>query len=281
MRPSLRTTEAMIAPIGECREEWQILNDICKRMGLGGAHIFAVERALARIGLGITPHRMADLLIRTGKGGDLFGLRRSGWSWKKLATKAPRGVVFHELQPLAPLKKFIKFKDRRIPMTEPRIMAELARLEATAGDTGEFPLRMIGMREMNSHNSWMHNSPRLMPDSRRHTLRINPRDAVALGLADGASADLGSVADTIRVEVLYSEEMIAGTVALPHGWGHDGGWQRANAAGGSTSNFLASQVEELSGTTVLNGIPVRLIPVADPAETSTSGADVAAVPAST
>ncbi|HEX3613662.1 MAG TPA: hypothetical protein VHU88_18380 [Sporichthyaceae bacterium] len=56
--------------------------------------------------------------------------------------------------------------------------------------------------------------------------------------------------------------MIRGTVALPHRWGHAGGWQRANRAGGSTSNFLSSRVEAISGTTVLNGIRVRLEAVA-------------------
>ncbi|MGQ0629695.1 MAG: molybdopterin-containing oxidoreductase family protein [Sporichthyaceae bacterium] len=274
VRPSLRITEKVIEPIGQCRQEWEILDDLCKRMGLGGAHIYGVERFFARFGLGIKPQQMADLLIRTGKGGDLFGLRRSGWSWKKLATKAPRGVVFHEVQPLAPLKKFIRTPDRKIPMTDPRIMAELARLEQRAGADAAFPLRMIGMREMNSHNSWMHNSPRLMPDSRKHGLRINPRDAAALGLLDGAAADLSSASATIRVEIMLSEEMVAGTVALPHGWGHDGGWQRANAAGGSTSNFLSSQVEVLSGISVLNGIPVNLTPVR-PTGTSEGAAAIA------
>jgi formate dehydrogenase len=66
------------------------------------------------------------------------------------------------------------------------------------------------------------------------------------------------------VPVLVTDEMIPGTVALPHGWGHSGSWQRANAAGGATSNFLASSlaedVETLSGSTVLNGIPVRIEP---------------------
>ncbi|MGQ0465125.1 MAG: molybdopterin-containing oxidoreductase family protein [Sporichthyaceae bacterium] len=262
MRPSIRITEKVIEPIGQCRQEWEVLNEICKRMGLGGAHIFAVERLMAKVGLGMTPRRMADLLVRTGRAGDWYGLRRSGWSWKKLAEKAPRGVVFHEQQPIAPLKKFVKTKDRRIPMTDPRILAEFARLEAATDRDGDYPLRMIGLREMNSHNSWMHNSPRLMPEKRRHTLRINPRDAAPLGVLDGGVADLVSEGGSIRVEVVYTDEMTPGTVALPHGWGHAGGWQRANAAGGSTSNFLSSRVEELSGTSVLNGIPVRLEPVA-------------------
>ncbi|MBA3743509.1 hypothetical protein [Sporichthya sp.] len=71
-------------------------------------------------------------------------------------------------------------------------------------------------------------------------------------------ANLSSEGGLIEVQVTLNPEMIRGTVELPHGWGHAGGWQRANAAGGSTSNFLSSRVERISGTSVLNGIPVRL-----------------------
>jgi formate dehydrogenase len=209
---------------------------------------------------------MADLLIRTGKGGDLFGLRRSGWSWKKYAAKAPRGVVFHEEQPIGSVKSVIKTRDRKIAMADQRFLAELDRMEDGAAESAEFPLRMIGLREMNSHNSWMHNSPRLMPDKRRHHLHINPDDAAALGLAEDDLANLASEGGAIEVQVTLNPEMIRGTVALPHGWGHAGGWQRANAAGGSTSNFLSSRVEKLSGTSVLNGIPVRLEAVATSAD---------------
>ncbi|MGQ0845754.1 MAG: molybdopterin-containing oxidoreductase family protein [Sporichthyaceae bacterium] len=258
VRPSFRVTEPVVEPPGQCRQEWEILDDIAARMGLGAARMFRVERALARRGIKITPRQMADLLIRTGKGGDFYGLRRGGWSWKKYLEKAPRGVVFHEQQPIAPVRSVIKTKDRRIPMADPRILAELDRLERRVPDGADFPLRMIGMREMNSHNSWMHNSPRLMPDRRRHELHVSPADADALGLADGAEAILASRNGAIEVLVKHSGEMTPGTVALPHGWGHSGGWRRANAAGGAISNLLSSEVEELSGISVLNGIPVKL-----------------------
>ncbi len=123
-----------IEPMGQAREEWEVLNEICKRMGLGGAHMFGIERALAKRGLAIKPHQMADLLIRTGKGGDLFGLRRSGWSWKKYAEKAPRGVVFHEEQPISSVKTVIKTKDKKIAMADPRFLAELERLEGSLAE---------------------------------------------------------------------------------------------------------------------------------------------------
>src|SRR6202008_464998 len=103
---------------------------------------------------------------------------------------------------------------------------------------------------------------KLMPGSRHLLLRIHPADAAALSLVEGDEARITSSAGQIVVPVTLTDEMIQGTVALPQGWGHNGSWQRANAAGGATSNFLASSrvedVEALSGSTVLNGIPVRI-----------------------
>ena len=59
---------------------------------------------------------------------------------------------------------------------------------------------------------------------------------------------------------------MAGTIAVPHGWGHDGGWQVANAAGGANTNVLASSepgdLERLAGMAHLNGIAVRIEAVA-------------------
>ncbi|GAA5149253.1 molybdopterin-dependent oxidoreductase [Pseudonocardia eucalypti] len=263
VRPSIRVTEAVADAPGQCRQEWEILDDIAARMGLGGAYSYGIQRQLAKIGIRLRPRQLADLILRTGKGGDWFGLRRRGWSWRKLAERAPRGVVFHEYLPLAPLRKMIKTEGKKIPMTDPRILDELERLrsENAGPSVEEFPLRMIGLREMNSHNSWMHNSRRLMPDRRHQAFLINPVDAARAGLADGDDARITSRASSIQLVAAVSDEMIPGTIAVPHGWGHNGGWRRANAAGGATSNFLADEVEALSASTVLNGIPVRVTAV--------------------
>jgi formate dehydrogenase len=59
--------------------------------------------------------------------------------------------------------------------------------------------------------------------------------------------------------------MTPGTVALPHGWGHRGGWELANRNAGVNFNLLASgepeDLERLAGMAHLNGIPVRVEPV--------------------
>jgi formate dehydrogenase len=68
------------------------------------------------------------------------------------------------------------------------------------------------------------------------------------------------------VPVLLTDEMTRGTVALPHGWGHRGGWRLANEAGGANFNLLApsepESLERLAGMAHLTGIPVRVEPAA-------------------
>ena len=65
--------------------------------------------------------------------------------------------------------------------------------------------------------------------------------------------------------------MTAGTVALPHGWGHRGGWQLANSHAGANVNLLAGarpeNLERPAGMAHLNGIPVRCVPVRTAAPT--------------
>jgi formate dehydrogenase len=75
--------------------------------------------------------------------------------------------------------------------------------------------------------------------------------------------------------------MTPGTVAVPHGWGHRGGWRLANDAGGVNVNALASgapeDLERLAGMAFLNGIPVRLEPVEQPAEVAPAEPELASV----
>jgi formate dehydrogenase len=137
------------------------------------------------------------------------------------------------------------------------------------------------MRELRSHNSWMHNAPLLLRGGRAHALRVHPDDAAAHGLEDGEPARLTSKSGAVEVAVLVTDEMTPGTVALPHGWGHQGGWKAANALGGVNSNVLASaepeDLEPLAGMAFLNGIAVRVEPVR--AQAAPSGASAAGAPA--
>ncbi len=164
--------------------------------------------------------------------------------------------------------------------TPRRSAGEIDRLAAVEPDDDDFDLRLIGLRELRSHNSWMHNAPLLMRGGRTHAARVNPADAARAGLEDGELARIASRSGALEVPVLVTDEVGEGTVALPHGWGHRGGWQLANAAGGANTNVLASaaaaDLEPLAGMAFLNGIRIRL----ERATPATDAADTTVTPAS-
>ena len=115
----------------------------------------------------------------------------------------------------------------------------------------------------------MHNAPLLMRGGRTHALRVHPDDAACARAAGRrARATIASKSGSLEVPVTVTDEMKPGTVALPHGWGHRGGWKLANAAGGANVNVLASgepeDLEPLAGMAFLNGIPVRVGPAGGP-----------------
>ena len=84
-------------------------------------------------------------------------------------------------------------------------------------------MRLIGLRELRSHNSWMHNARLLMRGGREHLARVNPRDAEAHGIEDGEMCRISSPHGTIALPAKVTDEIVAGTVAVPHGWGHQSG----------------------------------------------------------
>jgi formate dehydrogenase len=262
IRPSLYATDAVAEPRGEAREEWRVLNDIAKRMGLGGAYPMAPLRWLAKLGIDIHPMTIYDLVIRTGPAGDLFGLRRKGWSLKKLRERAPHGVKLADHLPEQRLEKLLDTPDGKVSLVPPELSSEFERLLRHVEDPA-FPLRTIGQRQLRSHNSWMHNSRRFVPDGHTPVALVNPSDADAAGAtADGDMIEITSASGTITMPIELTDVVRPGVVAIPHGWGHDGGWSHANATNGVSSNVLASdavdQIEPLAGMSVFNGIPIRI-----------------------
>ena len=264
LRPMVMATAPVIDRIGDTKEEWQILDEIAWRMGRGGAYFLPIQRRLAKLGFRPRPRTLVDVLLRTSKAGDLFGLRRDGISFSKLLSRHPHGKQLKETLPTGVLSRTkLRTADGRIQAAAPEVLEELAVLEQ-AGPVDGYPLRAHGVRELRSHTSWMHNSERLMPDGRRYAALMNPADAAALGVADGGEIIVASPTGRIQVPVKLTDDESPGNIALPHGWGHRGDWQRANRAGGANSNLLVSTedkgIEKLAAMSVLNGIPVRVEP---------------------
>lgn len=267
LRPSIWMTPATVERRGQVREEWEILQEICRLMGKGGAYSSPILQRLAKWGVRPKPRHMIDLLLRTSESGDKFGLRPKGLSVRKLLKAGSHGVRLKDHVPITSVARRVKTADKRINVYPDFMPAELMRLSSDKPDP-QFPLRMIGLREMKSINSWMHNSERLMAKKRGHFAVINPADASAAEIVDGGQVSIRSAVGTIVTTARVSDEVLEGHIAVPHGWGHAGGWSIANQAGGANSNLLASagyaDIEPIAGMSILNGVPVAISAYGEP-----------------
>lgn len=264
--PFIQVAEPVVAPRGEARQEWQVYDEIATRIGvepLGVGVLQKLAPLTTRMPVRATPRFLLELLLRVGPYGDRFGLRRGGLNPRKLR-RHPHGIVLDEYAATGLRKHVVRHRRGLVHLDPPALVEELERLGDRHREDPEFPLRLIGLRELRSHNSWMHNSPTLMKGAgRKHQARINPVDADAAGVLDGAPVRIRSRFGEIETLALITDEVGPGTVAVPHGWGHEGGgWELANKSGGANTNRLASSeladVERLAGMAHLNGIAVAL-----------------------
>ena len=155
----------------------------------------------------------------------------------------------------------IRHRDGRVHLRRPGDRLASSRGSASVnGDAPDFPLKLIGMRELRSHNSWMHNCA-AADAGRAHARAAHAPRRRGRGRARRRRRGRGSRRPRARSRcpVTITDEMTPGTVALPHGWGHRGGWRLANEAGGVNVNLLApsepESLERLAGMAHLNGIP--------------------------
>ncbi|WP_329407806.1 molybdopterin-dependent oxidoreductase [Nocardia vinacea] len=259
-QPFIQVTEAVVTPLGQARPEWEIFEEIVRRTKQTPLRA-RLSKALRRIGIRPTPQMMRAALVRLGRGGDRFGLRPGGLTVARLLADHPHGVLFAREQPIGRLRKVIRHDDGLLHLDHDDIRSEVERLKSRTPDPA-YPLRLIGIREVRSENSWMHNVRALRSARPAHAARMHPDDAERLGLRHNDQVRLVSKTGRIELPLMLTTDVKDGVVAVPHGWGHNGGtWRRANREGGTNYNALASSdprdIEQLSGSAHLSGIPVR------------------------
>jgi anaerobic selenocysteine-containing dehydrogenase len=264
--PFRQATEAVMAPVGQAREEWEVIDDLTRRLWRrtpGLASIALARKALALFGFRLSPRLLADAVIRLGEGGDRFGLRRGGLTFSRLTREHPHGTVVTAHLREGVLRDTVVYRGRRVRLRHDEISGQVQALAQRRAPDG-YPMRLIGMREARSENSWMHNAPLLMRGERVQHARMHVDDAAAADIVDGDIVRIASPHGHIELPVTLTKDIVAGVVAVPHGWGHrgTGGWRVANGAGGANVNQLMSSapedLEKLAGMARLTGIPVRV-----------------------
>ncbi|MFM9036002.1 MAG: molybdopterin-dependent oxidoreductase [Mycobacterium sp.] len=218
----------------------------------------SVEELVSMLAEGPGYERRLDMMLRLGPYGDAFGSRPDGLTLRRLRDN-PHGVALGPLTPRIP--EILRTPSGKVELAPEPILADIVRLQDSIGaDTAGFLL--IGRRHLRSNNSWMHNLPALAGGTNRCTLQIHPDDAARFGVTD--LAVVTGPGGKLEVPVEITDAIRPGVVSLPHGWGHSAPGTRltvaATQAGVNVNSLLdSSLIEPLSGTAVLNAVPVEVM----------------------
>lgn len=279
-RSYIAATDAVVEPTGEQRDEATIYTQLARHAGVSlfGAKplqwimqlmlwLNAPRRRGRQPSLPIT--LILDLVLRASKIGRFRDLVRQ-----------PQGLPWRGgPKPGSYLGQRVVTDDGLVQLAPSLLIEQTARLEAIFEEErasyarGE--LRLISKRMHSTHNSWTQNIAELTNGEMGQTnyLYMHPDDARAKGLDEKSAADVHSRTNTIRLPVKLLDTLMPGTVAIPHGWGHQHarGLSVASKLGGANVNLLAADgpdaVESVSGMAHLTGIPVRVEPAAGPIDT--------------
>jgi anaerobic selenocysteine-containing dehydrogenase len=202
------------------------------------------------------PAQMIDAGLRAGPYGDRLSL--------EVLEQHPHGI---DLGPLKPnLLSRLRTDSGQIECAPQTMLEDLQRFATDIDQLRprEGELRLIGRRHVRSNNSWMHNYQRLVKGKPRDQLLMHPDDLVRRGLADGQQVVVRSRVGEVTVMVNASDEMLAGVVSLPHGWGHNRTGTAQDTAtkhAGVSANDLTDEqyLDPVTGNAALNGVKVEVV----------------------
>ncbi|HSW15131.1 MAG TPA: molybdopterin dinucleotide binding domain-containing protein [Solimonas sp.] len=276
-RSYIAATDAIVEPTGEQRDEATIYTQLARACGISLFGAKPLQWIMQLMLWGNAPFRrgrqpslpialILDLILRASKAGRFRDL-----------VKAPQGLPWRGgPKPASYLGQRVVTDDGKVHLAPDMLMQQTVRLETIfAEESASYArgeLRLISKRMHSTHNSWTQNIAELTNGEMGQTnyLYMHPDDAQAKGLAEKSAADIHSRTNTIRLPVKLLDTLMPGTVAVPHGWGHQHarGLGIASKLGGANVNLLSADgpeaIESVSGMAHLTGIPVRIEPAAGP-----------------
>lgn len=200
--------------------------------------------------------RLLELGVRFGPWGDRF-TNNKGLTLQQML-EAPNSIEMGPLQPRLP--QLVQHADGLLQLAPDVIIRDLTRLADTPA---QVELLLIGRRNANTNNSWLHNLPMLSRGKDRAVLEMHPQDAEVRQIREGSNVCVRSSVGELQVQVEFTETLMPGSVSMPHGYSESDLSGLGVARAGANSNRLAPAdfVDVPSATAALNGIPVAVSPV--------------------
>lgn len=273
--PYLAATRSVIPPEAAQRDEATIYADLARACGVNLFDSKFAQRLIGGLqklnsllrpkeGALIPQELILSMLLRITKNGSF-----------KALLDYPNGKEREGAQPGDFLGVRVVTESGRIQLAPASFVQACKKLETDftrEQRLGGDRFRLITKRSHKSNNSWTQNIVELTGgiDGSSNHLYMHPADAAKVGLKEGDLADVTSEVATVRIAIRYLVDLMRGTVAMPHGWGHQEatGLSVASKLGGVNVNLLAGdgpdRVEALSGMAQLTGILVEIAPASGP-----------------
>jgi len=259
-RRFIQWAEALVAPPGEAKPEWEVFLTLSRRMRLpllntpGLALLASVlERADRLFGRNgrwrFGPRLYAELLLRT--------LSRTKL---RSVLESPHGLLLPEgAHPGAHPKR------ARIELAPAKLAAAASGLSGQEEEEGRdpaYPLLLItGERERAKVNTRLWYLPLIERLRAQSFARIHPADAARAGITEGAQVAVSTRTGVVTTRAHVAEDIREGVVSIPHGWGRSVEVEgRGLQTFGVNPNRLTDDLarEPLTGMPVYNGIPCRI-----------------------
>lgn len=257
-------TDPVLKPAGESRDEGLIFRQICRAAGkpLAGSKPLQWASNIAQwfaklpvIGSKSTVDRFfLDMMVRGAKLGGIGRLRQ-----------AENGLLLTPNQPGDYLGQRVNTASGKVELAPADLVERAKQIQQVFDEdlANAKQLKLIQKRERFTHNSWAHNVAAFVKGDRNtNYLYIHSVDASARSLADGAIAKVSANGRSIEVPVKIDDDMMVGTVSVPHGWGHQQakGLRVANQTVGVNVNIITpdgpGSIEPGSGMSHMNGVIV-------------------------
>lgn len=263
---SFTYTDPVLQPAGQSREEGLVFRQLCRLTGrpLAGSKVLQwlsnLGEWLARVpGLGSRTSLDALFFSLMGRAAKIGGPRR----WRR----HPDGILLEPNKPGDYLGQRVATASGKVQLAPPDLVQRALGLESVfeeeVGNIGR--LKLIQKRERFTHNSWAHNVTEFVKGDRdTNYLYINPADASARGLGDGDLARVSANNRYVDLPVRHDPDMSPGSVAVPHGWGHQAarGLSVARKTRGVNVNIILpdgpDSLEPGSGMSHMNGVIVEV-----------------------
>jgi anaerobic selenocysteine-containing dehydrogenase len=251
--PYARYTQALIPAPGETLDEWEIMWELCRRMGVpmptaGGNVPMPVAGGDPALNVKPTKTEFLDLMSATC---------RVLPSQVKADTPDGRHIIYPEhslvVEPGDPESEV------RFDLVPDTLADELRATLEKAGD--DFPFRLTSRRSPHVFNSSGHQYEALAKKGPTNYAWMNPADMAALGLADAQLVEIAGRRGSLKGLVKADPDVRPGVISMSHAFGDVGEDGAAVARIGATTARLVDETvdfDPITGQSLQSAIPVSV-----------------------